>query len=213
MEAQNDVEVHLSDGIPKTFANAYAAVGGSGQLCVWRWGTRHAAKRLPIAEYPPGRWAGYEHKGEQGDEPFETVNTAPAVTGSALTPGIEEALGDPVRGPRHEHPFDWNETMRSPEPGVPQNLQPALVRPALPPKDFKVPTHELPQRIPGADDQTQVIAVVDEHGALDRFETVQDAPRMRGWRREKVRRGQFPGGGVWVLAAAVFVSILASVRY
>lgn len=221
-EGRNDVHVFTGPDVPKIFADAYA-VEEDGKLRVYRWSTRRETKHHPIAGYAPGMWMSYHHVGEQGDEVVEQKQpdpprpaprrTRPARTGELFERAQEVLRGDEPHAETAQTPWapdpvaEREAQIRSREPGAPENLQPAVVRPALPPSDFAVPTHQLPQRVPiRAGDQTEVLPVV-------RAEQPQQPERQTGRPARRGRtRGSWPrGGGAWLVVVTAF-GILAAVH-
>jgi hypothetical protein len=215
--SRNDAAVYTGPGVPRIFEDAYV-VNSDGTLKILRWSTRHEPKRHPIAEYAPGCWEHYEHQGEQGDEvaeqpkPAEAARAAPRKARASVRDVVEHHDGSrwwtPDDGPDPEpemSPAEREAQIRSREPGVPENLQAAALRPALPPSDFAVPTHRLPQREPAqASDKTQLLPVVQDDSRQS------PAPARRRGRT----RGSWPRSGTGSLALAVVaaLSVLASVH-
>src|SRR5581483_11817932 len=214
--ARSDVHVFTGPDVPKVFEDAYA-VNVDGTLKIWRWSTRQQPKRHPVAEYAPGMWMSYHHLGQQGDEvveapkPPEPPRPAPRRPRPSMrdvaehrddsrswTPG-EEPDAEPEMSPAEREA-----EIRSREPGAPENLQPAVVRPSLPPKDFPVPTPQPPRRVTGSAEQTEVLP------AIRNEEPQQPAGRSSMRRRT---RGTWPrGAGSWVLVAIAAVSLLIGVH-
>jgi len=146
-EGRSDVHVFTGPDVPKVFEDAYA-VNVDGTLKIWRWSTRQQAKRHPVAEYAPGMWMSYHHLGEQGDEVVEPQQRAAQPRRARPSQDVVDHAEAPKAAWTPESPAEREAEIRSREPGAPENLQPAVVRPSLPPKDFPVPTHQLPRRVP-----------------------------------------------------------------
>jgi len=202
-EGRSDVHVFTGPDVPKVFEDAYA-VNVDGTLKIWRWSTRQQAKRHPVAEYAPGMWMSYHHLGEQGDEVAEPQQRAAQPRRARPSQDVVDHAEAPKAAWTPESPAEREAEIRSREPGAPENLQPAVVRPSLPPKDFPVPTHQLPRRVPGSAEQTEVLP------AIRNEEPQQSAGRPSMRRRT---RGSWPrGAGSWVLVAIAAVSLLIGVH-
>lgn len=212
-EGRNDVHVFTGPGVPRIFEDAYA-VNAEGTLKVWRWSTRKTPKHHPVAEFAPGCWEHYEHRGEQGDEVVEQKQPEPprpAPRRARPAPRYQdegdETATDTVQTPWAPDPVAEREAqIRSREPGAPENLQPATVRPSLPPKDFSTPTHRLPQRTPAVvNDATEVLPAIRAEQSQQQSA---DRPPMR-----RRTRGSWPrGGGAWLALVVTALSILAAVH-
>lgn len=209
---RNDVHVFTGPGVPRIFEDAYA-VNAEGTLKVWRWSTRKTPKHHPVAEFAPGCWEHYEHRGEQGDEVVEqkqSESPRPAPRRARPAPRYQdegdETATDTAQTPWAPDPVAEREAqIRSREPGAPENLQPAVIRPSLPPSDFAVPTHQLPQRATiRAGDKTEVLPAA-------RAEQPQQPERQTGRPGRRGRtRGNWPrGGGAWLVVVTAF-GILAA---
>lgn len=203
-ESRHDVHVYTGPGVPKVFEDAFAVEDDNGRLKVYRWSTRREKKNHAVAGYAPGMWASYHHVGEQGDEVAEPPR--PAQPRRVRAP---QDVADHTEAPKAtwtpDGPAEREAEIRSREPGAPENLQPAVERPALPPKDFAVPTHQLPRRAPLRNgDQTEVIPVVRP----DQPQQDTGRPSMR-----RRTRGAWPRGtGAWALVAVAALSMLAAVH-